>query len=261
MFPVDAHHHFTFGSRAGSVFHIQLAQVFGGPRRQQQTHVFGILRTRQQMVRAGERHETLGMQGSGENQSRVADVHRGIGGRVEDQQRFAQCADILLPLLGCQVVQEGLLEMELASRQQHVGLALLLDDLARGTQQAGYMFWIGGCRYGRYRDAARNPMRGFQHRGAAQRMSHQDPGCLVTLLEKCRRLDQIGNVGAERGVGKYSLALAEAGEIEAQHRDALHAECTADVHGGAHILAAGEAGGIQRVGVGFAVGGHLETAH
>ena len=60
--------------------------------------------------------------------------------------------------------------------------------------------------------------------------------------------DQVGDVGRERGVGEFALARADAGEVEAQHRDALRVERLRDAPRRQHVLAAGEAMGEQRIG-------------
>jgi hypothetical protein len=65
---------------------------------------------------------------------------------------------------------------------------------------------------------------------------------------------EIGDVRSEGGVGEIAFAGAEAGEIEAQHRDALGGERGRDAFCRQHVLAAGEAMREQRIGRGLAVG-------
>src|SRR6516164_2565098 len=56
---------------------------------------------------------------------------------------------------------------------------------------------------------------------------------------------EIGNIRGECGVGKLALARAEAGEIEAQNRNAERSESLRYAPGRANVLAAGEAMGKQ----------------
>src|SRR3569623_2354114 len=55
-------------------------------------------------------------------------------------------------------------------------------------------------------------------------------------------------------VGEFALAVAEAGEIEPQHREAAPPQSVGDALGGKVVLAAGKAVGDQRGGAGRALG-------
>src|SRR3569623_1110087 len=55
-------------------------------------------------------------------------------------------------------------------------------------------------------------------------------------------------------VGEFALAVAEAGEIEPQHREAAPHQSVGDALGGKVVLAAGKAVGEQRGGAGRALG-------
>ena len=103
-------------------------------------------------------------------------------------------------------------------------------------------------------------MGGFQHRGTPQGMAHQYLGaCVVLLQERSGRL-QVRDVGGEGGVGEHALAFTQAREVEAQGGDAFPGQGPADVHGGAHVLTAGEAVGVEGVGPGIAVGGRIQAS-
>ena len=56
---------------------------------------------------------------------------------------------------------------------------------------------------------------------------------------------QVGDVGGETGVAEIARRVAEAGEVEAQHRDAALREAGRDALGREHVLGAGEAMGEQ----------------
>ena len=74
-------------------------------------------------------------------------------------------------------------------------------------------------------------VRGGQHRGAAEAVPDQDRGRAMHLAQMVGGRDQIGDVGGERRVGELAFAGAEAGEIEAQHRDAARRQPFGDALG------------------------------
>ena len=72
--------------------------------------------------------------------------------------------------------------------------------------------------------------------------------------ERVRRSHEIGDVGGESGVGELAAAAAEPGEVEAERGDAELGQRPGDMDRRAHILAAGEAVGEDRIGRGIALG-------
>ena len=71
-------------------------------------------------------------------------------------------------------------------------------------------------------------------------------GALMRLAQMVGGGDQIVDVRGERRVGELAFAGAEAGEIEAQHRDAARLQPVGDAPGRPVVLAAGEAVRKQR---------------
>ena len=51
-------------------------------------------------------------------------------------------------------------------------------------------------------------------------MTNQQLGRIELLLQVAGDLEQVRDVGREVGIGEIALAVAQAGEVEAQHRDA-----------------------------------------
>jgi hypothetical protein len=89
-----------------------------------------------------------------------------------------------------------------------------------------------------------------QHRRAAEvwRTGKFGPGLVGTCQQEVGGLHEVLDVGAEVGVGEIAPAGAEAGEIEAQHRDAVACQLLGDAAGREDVLRAGEAVGEQREG-------------
>ena len=61
-----------------------------------------------------------------------------------------------------------------------------------------------------------------------------------------RRPDEIGDIRGEVAIGEFAVAGAQAGEIEAQHRDAMRRQSGGNARRRKHVLAAGEAMSEQR---------------
>ena len=144
------------------------------------------------------------------------------------------------------VLEELPADREAAAAEHDRGLAPALDLGARGRQQVGDVAGIEGC--GDRRDGGRlgHAAGGGQHRGTAQRVADQQQWRLVAFAQEVGRGDQILDVRREVAVGELALARAEAGEIEAQHREATVGEAPADARGRQAVLRAGEAVGEQR---------------
>ena len=87
-----------------------------------------------------------------------------------------------------------------------------------------------------------------EHRGASQAVPDQEAGRLALPPQEVRRRHEIVQVGGEVGLGEVPLALADAGEVEPEHRDPPLGQGAADPAGGLDVLGAGEAVGEDRVG-------------
>ena len=59
-----------------------------------------------------------------------------------------------------------------------------------------------------------------EHRRTAEAVADQQRWRLPHLAQMIGGAHQVGDIGRERGVGEIAFAGAEAGEVEAQHRDA-----------------------------------------
>ena len=66
-----------------------------------------------------------------------------------------------------------------------------------------------------------DPHRRREDRGAAQAVSDQETGRLALPPQEVRGCDEVVQVGREVGLGEVPLALADAGEVEPEHRDLL----------------------------------------
>ena len=87
-----------------------------------------------------------------------------------------------------------------------------------------------------------------QHRRAAERMADQElrSGARRAQERGCR--NEVGDVRGEVGVGELALARAEAGEVEAQHREPSGGQGLGDPRRGEDVLRAGEAMGEDSKG-------------
>ena len=72
-------------------------------------------------------------------------------------------------------------------------------------------------------------------------------GALAGVAHGTRRGQQVLDAAAERAVGEVASALAEAGEVETQHANALARERAPDTDRGERLLGAGEAVSEQRI--------------
>lgn len=88
-----------------------------------------------------------------------------------------------------------------------------------------------------------------QGRGAPEAVADQDPRRMAFLFHRTCRGDQVGDVPAERGIGKVAGALSETGEVEPQNADPAGGERPGDPHGSHRGLAAREAVGEDRKGM------------
>ncbi len=82
---------------------------------------------------------------------------------------------------------------------------------------------------------------GLQDGGATEGMADQDFRRRVMLFKKAHGSEQIADVRREVRVGEVALALAETGEVEAQHGEAGIGQGSRYVTGGLQVLGTREA--------------------
>src|SRR5581483_1638160 len=97
-----------------------------------------------------------------------------------------------------------------------------------------------------------------ENRGAAEAVADEKRGRRVLAPQEVGGGAQIVHVRGEGRGGEIAAACAEAGEVEAQHRDAARGEPLAEVGCGLRVLRAGEAMGEDRPGA-RSVGGEIEA--
>lgn len=201
----------------------------------------------QQVVGVGQRHETLGMLRVDEDAGGVADRHGVVHRRVQDEQCAVERGDMREDVLFGGVHQELTPDAERPARQLHQRLAVRLDRRHLVAEQPRHVLHV--ARRAEGGDGAHLGHRpgGDQHRGAAQAVADQQRWRLAGAAQPVGRRHQVLHVGREVGVGELSLAVAEPGEVEAQHRDPVLHQRARDAGGGEDVLAAGEAVGEQRV--------------
>src|SRR5690606_15171020 len=90
-----------------------------------------------------------------------------------------------------------------------------------------------------------------EDRRAAKAVADQQGRRLIFLPKIFRRLDDIGDIGGEIGVGELPVAFTKPGEIEAQRGDAEPGQRFGDPACRRDILRAGEAMGEERIGERF----------
>ena len=212
-----------------------------GPGGDHVRHIDCIALLAQQMIGAGQRHETLGMLGGQEYPRRIVDAHGIVSRRMEYQKRLAQIGHTLGDPLFGNIIKEFALDPERAPGQRHLDLALFADLVDLILEQAGDVRRIAGRGNGDHRARFRDAMRGRKHRRPAQAVTDQDRRRAVCFTQVIGGGDQVIDVRRKMRVGKIAFAGAEPGEIEAQHADAAHRQPLGNALGREVILAAGEA--------------------
>ena len=200
------------------------------------------------MIGLVEGDEALGVLGRDEDGTSVVDGDGLVERRVEDQERLAQAGDTLGQALTLDILQELLLDAEGPAGEQHLGLAGPFDLVPRAGEVVCHMGRVGRGTDGRHRLGVGDVAGGSQHSSATQAVADQDGGGAVVVPEVVRGGHQVGNVGGEVGVGELALAMAQAGEVEAQHGNAVARQTLGDAGGGEDVLRAGEAVGEERIG-------------
>ena len=104
----------------------------------------GIALVAEQMIGAGQRHETLGMLGGDEDIGGVVDPDGVVGRRMHDQQRLVQFGDMRHQAMLGDVVEEFALDVKRPSGELHFDLALRADVLDPILEQMRDMGGIGG---------------------------------------------------------------------------------------------------------------------
>ncbi len=203
------------------------------------------------MVRLVETDEALRVQRRGKQLGRIVDLDDVVEGRVHDQQRLAQGPDTRRQIVLLEVVEELPLHRERAPANVHLGDALVAQRVFRAGQQVADVGRVRRRADGRHGDGRRNLGRCLEDGCAAERMAEQDLRRPVMFLEKPDGGEQVADIRREIRVREVAFALAEAGEIEAQHGDARIGQRPRDVRRGFEVLGAGETMREQRIGLRF----------
>ena len=173
---------------------------------------------------------------------------------MEEEQRLAQVGDALEQLVFGEIVHECAADAKSPARERRLDLALGGDFLEAILEQAGHVGGIAGRGDRHHRPRLRHLGGCGEHGRAAQAVADQDRGGAGAAAQFVCSRDKVGDIGGKAGVGKFTLARAKPGEVEAQHGDAERGESVRDALRGMDVLAAGKAVGKQRVGARLPVG-------
>lgn len=121
--------------------------------------------------------------------------------------------------------------------------------MAAVIEQVQQVLGAGGCPDGGDDAGLGDVFGGGKDRGAAEGVVDQDRGGRVVVAQVVRRVDQVGDVRSDVGVGEFAVGPAETGEVEAEHRDAVPSQRLRDPRRGKHVLAAREAVRKEREGL------------
>ena len=219
----------------------RLLEISLGPGGDHVRHIDRVALLAQQVIGAGERNETLGMFGRGEDPRRIVDAHGVVGRRMEYQQRLAQSGHALRDALFRNVVEEFALDPERPPGERHLDFSLFAYLVDLLLEQAGHVRRIAGRRDGDHRARIGDAMCGGQHRRPAEAVTDQNCRSAVFRPQEIRGGDQVIDVRGKMRIGEIAFAGAEPGEIEAQHADATHRQPLGNALGREVIFAAGEA--------------------
>ena len=156
--------------------------------------------------------------------------------------------DALGELLLRDVRQEFAADAERPAGERDLDLAVLADGVELVLEQVRDVAGIAGRGDRHHRPRLRDRIGGRQHRGAAEAVPDQQRRRLPRLAQVVGGGNEIVDVRRERGVGEFAFARADAGEVEAQDRDAERRQRIGDALRRHHVLAAGEAVREQRIG-------------
>ena len=194
------------------------------------------------MIGVVERDEAFRMTRCDIDFRRILDTHRVVERRVHDEQRTAERRDARALVLRPQIVDQPATDAEAASRQQDVGRPLGIDRRdCGGIELVERVRDVEGGVDRRDRADRGEIDRGGNRRRAAQAVADQQRWRLAFVRKRPRSGLQILHVEGKATVGEIALAVAKPRKVEAQHADSLAGETTRNPHGGAVVLAAGEA--------------------
>ena len=175
------------------------------------------------MIGAGERDEALGMLGRGEDAARILDADRAR--RSANGRSAAPCAACAMRRLQASARRRrrgirggcGTAGRRARPRPRPAAPISSSVSLNRPVTCAGIARRRDRHHRARLRHLARPRPAPRRRRGCGRSGS---PARACTSRSVIGGRDQVGDVGGERGVGELAFARAEAGEVEAQHRDA-----------------------------------------
>jgi len=119
---------------------------------------------------------------------------------------------------------------------------------------------VGGRCNGDDRGDGRDVPGGHQAGRAAQRMADEQARGLVLRLQQARGRRDIQHVGRKVRVCEDALALAQAGEVEAQHADARLRQRAVHEADGLQVLGAAEAVGKDSIGARRSLGRQVQPS-
>ena len=188
------HHAARRLSSVGNLLGRDRIEVARGPRGDDVGDVGGIASLGQQVIRARQRHEALGVLGRDKDTGRIVDADGIVGRRVHDQQRLVQLRHMIHQIVLGDVVEKLASDMKRPARQRDFDLAVLADVLDAIREQAGHMRRIGRCGDGDDGPGVRNLRGRGQYRGAAEAMADQDRGAFSDFPQMVGGPHQIGDI-------------------------------------------------------------------
>ncbi len=171
----------------------------------------------------------------------VVDTHDLVDRGVKEEERPVQLPDPILHGFVLELVQEPLPDRERPPRQLDLRLSLALDLLHGVLEELSHVPGVAGGGDGGDRPHRRDRVGRLEHRRAAQRVTDQDRGRLEALLHELGRGHQVFHVRGVPLLAELALALADAREVEPEHRDPLAGQPAGDMDHRLQILRAREA--------------------
>ncbi len=135
---------------------------------------------------------------------------------------------------------------EASPGQFHLGLALRCDFAGVFGEELRHVGGVGRGPDGGDGNCLRNPGRRREYGCATETVSDQQGRGAMNGAQPLRGGDEILDVRREVRVGELALAVAESGEVEAQHGDATPRQSASDARRRGEVLRAREAMGEQR---------------
>lgn len=185
------------GSRfgCGNRLYLRHVEITLGPRSNDVGDIGGVFASREKMIGAVERNETLWVLGGGEDVAGVLDPYHLVGGRMEDEQRATQRANAWRQVLLGNVVQKRASNAKRPAGERDLDLALRRDLRQPLLEQAGDVTGIirRGDRH--HRACFRHARRRSKYGGAAKTVADQDRGRAPgspQLVGRCNDVIDIG---------------------------------------------------------------------